>query len=219
MACLDKRTNKFGYSVEREAKLSTVVQLPSTKALRRHAKEYGEILKGVLADGVPTMTAFVVAGDIQSARRVDEMIAAGKKPRDVVWFVGSYARFDWAVSNLTKRQLFAILPDLWVGSDPDDTKPEYLALWKEARSIKGRTITDGKALPKGRLTIYRGQIGSNIGISWTLDKKIAEKFAATGGGRGFVRGGKILRRTIDRDAVIAYLTSRNESEIIYDSQA
>lgn len=191
--------------------------LPSKAELRKQAREFSAIHRRLRGEGVPFVTALVMAGDIQTAARADEMLAAGESPRELVWRVGSYARFEWAVKNLPRRTLFSILPELWVASDPDDTRPEYLALWREAyRRNGGRTVTDGPALPSGLLTIYRGQVGERIGISWTLDKGVAEKFARTGGGRGSVVGGKVLTRRVHSSQVFAYLTQRNESEIIYD---
>lgn len=184
-----------------------------------------EIHADLMMEGIPTITAIVMAGDIYSAEQATELIRNGTPAEDALHYVGSYARFDWAVSNLPKPTLFKMLPELWTGADPDDTKPEYLALWKEAYAAnKNKIIQDEPGKIETLLTnansplfkVYRGQIGDNVGISWTLDKKIAKTFAATGGGRQTIRGGRILTRIVKRSDVLAYLTGRGESEVIID---
>lgn len=184
--------------------------------LQAVADRTAELMRELMAQGYSVINAIVMAGDMVSAERIDELVRQGEKPQDLVWMIGSYARFDWAVQKLPRQKFFEILPALWVGSDPDDTNPEYLNLWREARARnKGRVITDGKPLPKGStFTVYRGQVGDAKGFAWSLDRAIAEKFAKSGGGRGFVTGGKVLTRTVRRADIIAYLTSRNESEVI-----
>lgn len=188
---------------------------------QQQEKRRGELMKPLMANGMNFLTAIVVAGDLLSAEHADKMVAEGIPAEEAVNFIGSYARFDWALKNVPKEKLLAILPDLWVGADPDDTKPEYLMLWKEAFMANGAEIViDEKPLPKRKsFKIYRGQVGDAKGISWTLDRSIAVKFAATGGGRGEVSGGKILEKTVTRKQILAYLTSRGESEVILNIDA
>ena len=86
----------------------------------------------------------------------------------------------------------------------------------------GPTGSDGWALEWVSITCSATSrpIGhGNPGISWTTDKRIALKFAATGGGRIRVRGGVLLQArvsTIQPGAVLAYITGRDESELIVD---
>lgn len=110
------------------------------------------------------------------------------------------------------------LPDLWREADPDDTNPEYLSLWREAWTRNGReTICDGPSLATIKLTIYRGQKKSaTVGFAWTLDRAIAAKFAKSGGLRGRIPDGTILKAIVRRKDVYGYLTKRGESEIIID---
>lgn len=169
--------------------------------------------------GVGLMQAIVQAGDMVSADRATAELAKGKVSAEkLLYLIGSYARFDWAVKHLPRDTLFDMLPELWVQADPDDSDPACLDLWIEAYAANGcKTICDGAALPDGPFTIYRGQIGfGQPGISWTLDRRIAAKFAATGGGRATIKGGVILQQSIESEKVIAYLTGRGESEIIID---
>lgn len=196
-----------------------------TEAFQKRITRQNEIMAELIAKGIPTLTAAVMSGDIQSAEMATEMIVNGTPALKALNFVGSYARFDWAVANLPKRTLLKMLPELWRGADPDDTRPEYLALWREAYKANGnKTIFDEPhkiepvftSIDTRLITIYRGQVGDAVGISWTLDRVIAKKFAATGGGRQEIAGGKILKRVIHRDEVLAYLTGRDESEAIVD---
>lgn len=177
-----------------------------------------ELMQPLIAQGIPMLTAIVMAGDLQTAEIASEMVDSGTPAVDALNFVGSYSRFDWAIAHLPKPTLFKMLPELWRGADPDDTKPEYLALWKEAYKANGkRIIIDSKRLAGyASRRVYRGQVGDVVGISWTLDKKIAEKFAATGGMRQQIRGGKVLTRIVPLRNILAYLTGRGESEVIID---
>lgn len=183
--------------------------------LQRRERATQPIINQLVKGGMPWLTAYVIAGDIYSAEMATNMVADGMPPEEALHFVGSYARFDWAIKNLPRAVLFERLPELWIGADPDDTNPEYLALWHEAYEANGnRPIYDGKPFPRGKQVIYRGQVGDVPGISWTLEYAIAHKFAMTGGGRQGVEGGKVLRKVIVRKDILAYLTGRDESEVI-----
>jgi hypothetical protein len=186
----------------------------------RHEQRRQEIQDELYANGTSLINAIVQSSDVLSAELATEQLAAGEDPKELYKRIGSYARFGWAVKHLPKKFLYKILPELWVSADPDDTNDDYLKLWQAAFVKNGReTITDGKSLPKGRrdmLTVYRGQVGQKLGISWTLDRKIAVKFALCGGGRGFAQGGEVIQVTIPRSIVLAYLTGRGESEVIFN---
>lgn len=156
------------------------------------------------------LTQIVMEGDRESANLASERLKAGDvKPEELVWLIGSYARFQWAVENCSPEYIKENLMELWVGSDPDDSCIEYLKLFKA-----GDYIED---LPeKARLRVYRGQEKGKFGISWTLDKEVAEMFAQTGGGRGRIDNGEVISFMIDREKVIAYSNKRNEKEVILD---
>lgn len=68
-----------------------------------------------------------------------------------------------------------------------------------------------RALP-AKLKIYRGHHSKNqSGISYTLDRKIAEWFAQ----RVAIRGsGQVTERTVTREDVFAVLLNRNENEVL-----
>jgi len=66
------------------------------------------------------------------------------------------------------------------------------------------------------VTIYRGyHVDSQLsGLAWTLDRKKAEWFAK----RFSHKEPKIASTTIDKSLIKAYLTARNEEEIIVDPE-
>lgn len=171
------------------------------------------------------MSAIIIANDIKSGERSDRFMREEGMPYSkACMLVGSYARLDFAVraqqdGYLSKSSLLRALPDLWSMSDPDDTDPRFIKLWREARAKRGAVIYDKTPLPSQKIyDVYRGQDeGANVGIAWSLDLKIAEKFANGAGLRQSNRGGTILHMQVERKDILAYLTGRGESECIIDT--
>jgi len=172
-------------------------------------------------------TAYVMAGDILSARKATDRVVAGEDATKVYLHVGSFARWDWIVTmwraGKISDQWFADnIADQWVSADPDDTSADNLAIWRKAFNAHGGLIRDGRPLPKpggdGMLKVFRGGSPFTVkqGFSWTLDPKIAGKFAATGGGRGRIEGGVVITGLVRPSDVLAYLTDRGESEVVID---
>ncbi len=188
----------------------------------------GELAKELLSRD-PRLTfisAFVIAGDTLGAERIRAAFVRGELPLiKALVLTGSYARFDfavWVANNYAGHKPYVLsnLLNLWTGSDPDDGNPDFLQLWLEAFERNGsRYLRDGKALPAGKtLRVYRGQDpGPPSGISWSTDKRIAEKFANGAATRQARRGGVILERAIRRGDVLAFLTGRGESEVIVET--
>lgn len=171
------------------------------------------------------VTSMIIAGDRQSADRADEWVRSGADAAEVSAFVGSYARLDFLVrwrdvGRVDEGWLLDELPGLWSGSDPDDSDPRFLRLWYAARRRnRGLYVRDGRALPRGPgLTLFRGQdAGAIVGCSWTLDPKVARRFADGAATRQADRGGVVLRCDgFPRRAALAYLTGRGEQEVIVD---
>lgn len=188
------------------------------------------IAKGLMEKDprLPFISALVIAGDLQSLERSKRWVLDGTEPFGrAMMFVGSYGRFEFALwgiehGHTTEAALIEDLPSLWSGSDPDDTDPRALALWQGAhRANGGRYVRDGRPLPRGaRLRVYRGQDGdAPLGIAWTTDRAVAEKFARGAATRQGNRGGSIIEATIPRNLVLAYVTGRNEDEVIFDPAA
>lgn len=168
------------------------------------------------------ISAMIIAGDRLTSERSKQWTRDGLPAVDALPYVGSYGRLEFAVwavdeGRLPIETLLDQLPGLWRGSDPDDTNPRYLALWKAAWFRNGeKTVRDGPHLPKGSaLRCYRGQDdGAPLGIAWSLDKKVAEKFARGAGSRQGNRGGTVMEMVVPRKEVLAYLTGRGEAEVI-----
>lgn len=172
---------------------------------------------------LPYTTALTIAGDQMGAERSKRWMAQGM-PFEVAYpFVGSYARFAFAVEafddGLVERDwFFDHLPELWTGADVGHAD-RYLQLWWEAFDRNGHeAVTDGEPLPKGRtLRLYRGQDGDvPPGISWTLDQQVAEKFARGAATRQGNRGGTVFEVEVPRTIILGYLTGRGEREVIID---
>lgn len=168
------------------------------------------------------ISAMVIAGDKLTVERSKQWTLEGCPAVDALPYVGSYGRLEfamWAVDegHFPVEVLLDQLPDLWRGSDPDDTDPRYLALWKLARVRNGgRMVRDGARLPKGSMIrCFRGQdADAPLGIAWSLNREVAEKFARGAGSRQQNRGGTVFETVVSRKEILAYLTSRGESEVI-----
>jgi hypothetical protein len=195
---------------------------------------WGEQTNEIAADlvrkmpGLHYITASIMANDILSARYRTEQVESGeRKAEQVVWLIGSYARWDWAVTMLAAGRLTDAwfdenIADLWRGSDPDDTSAVNLSVWKTAARKSGSYVRDGRPLPKGKdgfITVFRGgppAMSTLQGFAWTTDPKIAQKFASGAGERIQRKDGVVIKGTVMRSQVLAYLTGRGESEVIVD---
>jgi hypothetical protein len=213
---------------------------PEERSLDIMSDEFGREMQAEMAkahamaerEGIPFMAAYVIVRDKASDARSRRWVEMGLDVADAMPFVGSFGRLDfamWAVEqgHMTRADLLADLPDLWRGSDPDDTDPRFADLWAEAKAANGgryvadTTIVPLPVQPDGVVVIYRGQYNRHDpanGIAWSTDRRIAEKFAATGGLRG--ASGKHVGRMhtgrIHVDHILGWLTGRGESEVVVD---
>lgn len=176
---------------------------------------------------LPYMTATIIANDVMSADLRTQEVEAGRDPKDVVWLVGSFARWGWAVAMVSAGKLDADwfsenIADLWRGSDPDDTDPANLNIWRRSFAQRGGIIRDGRPLPRkgkdGMITVFRGGNPATVGkgFAWTTDPKIAKKFARTHGTRQAMPNGVVISGLVRPLNCLAYLTGRGESEVIVD---
>lgn len=175
---------------------------------------------------LPYITAYVMAGDIKQGERVKAGLKDGTHPvnESALIHVGSYARIDllfWMqaeglIDYVTFLDWFAVW---WSGSDPDDTDPRMLATWQDIAKTTLGYWYDGDTLPPRTrvITVYRGQrMTDPTGCAWTTDIAIAKKFAMTGGGRTTIKDGVLLKGKVKVADVLAFITGRNESEVIVD---
>lgn len=213
MTTLEERAAHVGISVE------------NLRVIERGNEIAAELMKD--NPKLPSVTAMIMGGDMASAERWMEEVRAGRVPYDeALLLTGSYARLDAALrlqeeGHATRDHLLDIWPHEWPGADPDDTDPRFVALWLEAWERNGRRPVQDEPsskLPRGkRITVYRGQLaGAPVGLSWSLDRAIAEKFARGAWARLPVGGGEIIEMRALRSNVLAYLTGRGEQEVIID---
>lgn len=187
------------------------------------AKRADKIANDLVArqPGLGFITAMIMAGDMVQAEDITAAVKAGKMTASKgAGMIGSFARFQWAVENLSRPELIRRLLPLWQGSDPDDTNLSYLDLFREkAARSRNRIANDGIPLSsrKTEFLVYRGQQPTEpIGFSWTLDKETAVKFANGAGVRRPTPGGVIYNLEVNRECVLAYITGRGEREVIVD---
>lgn len=128
--------------------------------------------------------------------------------------------FARIVDHLDDEGYWGALGGLWTDSE---NIFEFEALWLRLltdprrqgtralmMTVEERTHLDG--LPS-RITVYRGysRPGRGDGMSWSLSREVAQRFA-----RRFTEGtrGKIARREVDKQEVLAYFAGRGEQEIV-----
>lgn len=172
---------------------------------------------------IPTITAIIMAGDYASMAFAETLVKDGTPPWTASHSIGSFARMDFLLKyfyedRLPESWLTVALAEDWASSEPDDTDERFLLLWKQAKSKNGAAIVTGSPLPEQSVvTVYRGQCGETLGISWSLSRTVAEKFARGASFRVPVSG-RLLMATVRREDILAYITCRGEEEVILDPQ-
>lgn len=123
-----------------------------------------------------------------------------------------YALEDWWKPS--KKEYWEVIANVW--TDTENVYENHLA-WEQLLFLEfsdSHLMMDEEdtkffnELPN-TITIYRGGVDDN-GYSWTLDKEKAEWFASR-----FNFDYEVFEKTINKSDAIAYLSDRNESEIIY----
>lgn len=211
---------------ERQAKRATLSgeELQAFDLQLDELEKRGPIVDELMAADpkLSPISAFIIAGDKLSSERSKRWVEEGLAAEDAISFVGSFGRLDfivWALErgDLDETWLLHRWPDYWRGADPHDTDKRFLDIWTKAWRANGyKPIVDERSLPrKNVFHVYRGQEPDEpLGIAWTLDKRVAEKFARGAGVRASNRAGVVLELDVPKTAIIAYLTGRNEEEVI-----
>jgi hypothetical protein len=196
------------------------------------ADQHDQIAKRALQimagdERLPYISAFVMASDLIGGETNLERLRSGEfSLTRALLYTGSYGRLNLLLAAYDnglaiENEALDGLIEWWSGSDPDDTDPRFLTLWKRAWERNHRqfiTDPDGTDLPmRKRITIYRGQdLDAPIGIAWSTSSRVARKFANGAGSRQWNRGGVVLKGTVARVNILAYLTDRHENEVIVD---
>jgi len=181
---------------------------------------------------LPYASAWVMAADYVGGDLVLEKLERG----ELTWqqaepLIGSYARLDARLKArarglITTKQALHDLPGAWSGSDPDDTKEPYLALWREAWEANGRVmLRDSNVTVPDRnyVRVFRGQdrvdgprTPRSFGIAWSLSKATARKFAMGAATRQGNREGVIYTALVQPRDIYGFMTQRGEREVIID---
>lgn len=200
---------------------------PDFEAQRAALEEQGRRARELMAKDpqLAYISAFIIAGDQMEAERSWDRLVKGEWPyARAELHAGSYARLDFAhrameAGYLPRDEFIRRLPELWSYNDPDDGDPRWLPLWREAFHANGdHYVRMGRPLPRtDPLRCFRGQdVGAPLGCAWSLDPKIAEKFAHGAATRQRNRAGHVVMTEVPRSRILAYLTERGESEVIFD---
>ena len=121
---------------------------------------------------------------------------------------------------LSDKDYAYMLYEIWIivecpNHDINVSKTEFLNMFKKANkqflmSQEEQSVLN--QLPE-TITVYRGlqRNASPEALSWTLDKNIAEWFA-----NRFDNNGEVIKATINKKYVFAYIDGRGEKEIVLD---
>ena len=148
---------------------------------------------------------------IDKAERIEDCLIFIRDPYKMLWF-------SLIAPCLNGERYAEILKYCWMceeypSRDTNVPMDEMVRLFEAAD--EQYMVPDW--LPE-TLTIYRGvRTGSHgLGMSWSLEEEVARKFASR-----FSFGedkGVVYKLEVPRDAVLAYIDERGESEIVIDAR-
>jgi hypothetical protein len=140
-------------------------------------------------------------------RRFRRIFGSTEKPRTFL---------EWHEDNPEVEGVFwPVVQELWSGFDAIDHEGFEDAFdWRMNEWRRGPSVS--KLPPE--MTIYRGQSGDHVaGLSWSLDRGVAERFAQ--GHRGIrVPAPVLLTATVWREDVCMAHDDRNEFEVVLWTQ-
>jgi hypothetical protein len=114
--------------------------------------------------------------------------------------------YEWfRDGRLNVTRLRKLLAFAW----PDTEDPPY-ADCLEMFETAGFTTDTRKRLPKGMLTLYRGDTKRRYNMEWSLQRQTAEWFAR----RWNPKTSWVATTQVPRDAALAYFVGRGEAEVI-----
>ena len=165
--------------------------------------------------------AIKLANETFDAKKKELEEAKSKNDLSSIWVVTRPYRVpyvydalqDWWKPNA--KTYWDLIRYLWTDTE---NVYEHLDYWDELLNnyfVNDRHLImskdDKKYFDKlpNKINIFRGGVDDK-GCSWTLDKSRAEWFA-----NRFNRGYEVYEKTINKSDAIAYISDRNEDEIIY----
>lgn len=149
-----------------------------------------------------------------------EMLKKAEVKRDWNQFVFLHERpyrlqaFVHLCDRLYDREYAKLLSDIWVDSEaPNVNHDTWVELFSD-KAMRSRSLMEPHEvaalakMPKV-ITVYRGYRRRRDGLSFTLSREKAEWFA-----NRFGRAGQVVTGTVAKRHVLAYLTGRNEDEVL-----
>lgn len=128
--------------------------------------------------------------------------------------------FKLVKDYLSNSDYSKLLKDIWCyteypNKDKNVSKSDYISLWEDANLQYIYTEEDKKIIEElpSEFIVYRGLMdkASKNGLSWTLSKETAIWFATR-----FNKRGKVYQAIVNKKDILAYISERNEEEIIID---
>ncbi len=178
-------------------------------------------------DGILSMVDLINNSDdcTRWRRKVGEQIDSAENVHQIFVLLNPpyYLTFiKFAASDLSEKDLGQLLSIAWTqeecpNQDCNVSKRELVALF---RSVSPEFLMDEEERTahqalEDTVTVYRGVTPYNAknirALSWTLDRKTADRFA-----HRFGEDGTVYEAQIRKEHILALFTSRNESEAIVD---
>lgn len=202
---------------------------PLHKELRPYVSKHptlGKILRHPLVFHVPFVPAMnaLANANLQHKKEYREKCRQEKNWSSYVFIHERPYRlqaFCEIMSDLTDREYWELLGSIW--SDSENIW-QYKDMWdlllKSTRPEREYFMDEDERkffseLPE-EITVYRGcQVGRNEkGLSWTLDEKRAKWFSTRLLHKDEKDTAKVVKKTVKKADVFAYLSGRKEEEII-----
>lgn len=206
----------------------------TTQSKHKNQSENITPAKQCLAQGLATLPPDERARLLENEQKIKAMGLEELRRRNFHGYLGTFASQDRyqpfldLVPSLNDDEFWKLLGEVWTGLE--EVKPDqqtWLRLFESKRPGREHLMSTVErtalaAMPD-TIKIWRGcgHPDAVLGISWTLDKKVAEFFAGHACGRRIYyltgRTGKtpiVAEATCRKADVLAYLTERKESDIV-----
>lgn len=146
------------------------------------------------------------------------------RPSKRIWLYERPFRLDLACGWIAEAgaisdDLRGMLVNVWMDMESDDSDPDIVEMAVAAFRRAGFITQDESLFASpddcAAAVIYRG--GDNPkGMGWSTDVSVAEWFAAREARKG--TRGKVWRARVEAAGALAYLSERNEYEIVCDPE-
>jgi hypothetical protein len=188
----------------------------------------GPVIKHQLLFAVPYIPAMnpLINKSFQAKKAAAASALAGRDWAQYLWLherpyrVFAFARI---AAQMSDTDYWARLAQVWTDSENIfEAEQLWLRLLRDPARLPSRRLlmdederTHLAGLPD-QIAVYRGYSHPDRrgGMSWSLDRKVAVRFASR-----FGTSGKVACRRVPKSAVIAYFAGRGEQEIVLAPKA